>query len=334
MIKQLTICAMQKCLILLSLFILASCGQEINRDPEVANKHAPPDSVFLAARESELIFFVLSDWGRNGYYYQKEVAGAMGLFADTWEGPEFIVSCGDNFQVNGIASTSDPLWQSNFETVYNHPALLVDWYPVLGNHDYKGSVEAQIRYSEISRRWKMHDHYYTVVKTINDSSRLRLIFIDTPALLADYRKNKEEYPDACLQDSAAQMHWLSQTLSQSTEDWIIVVGHHPVYSASPKHGNTPELLASLEPLFESAGVDLYLCGHDHDMQHLRPDSATTDYVVCGTGATVRESGHNADTKANFSEPGFSIVSIRNDTLLLSFVKADGTRLYTLKRIAR
>ena len=54
-------------------------------------------------------FIVVSDWGWNGYKHQQEVADQMSITADSvWH--KFIASCGDNFQINGIASTQDPLW--------------------------------------------------------------------------------------------------------------------------------------------------------------------------------------------------------------------------------
>ena len=39
----------------------------------------------------------------------------------------------------------------------------------------------------------------------------------------------------------------------------------PIFSGG-EHGNTPELHASVKPLLERYGVDVYLCGHDHTLQ--------------------------------------------------------------------
>ena len=64
-----------------------------------------------------LRFFIVSDWGWNGYKAQQEVADQMARSAEKIE-PAFIVSCGDNFQVQGVASVQDPLWVSSFENVY------------------------------------------------------------------------------------------------------------------------------------------------------------------------------------------------------------------------
>jgi tartrate-resistant acid phosphatase type 5 len=64
-------------------------------------------------------------------------------------GAKFIATCGDNFQVSGIASAQDPLWMVNFENVYKGLSLQTEWFPVLGNHDYRGSPQAEIDYSKI-----------------------------------------------------------------------------------------------------------------------------------------------------------------------------------------
>ena len=43
--------------------------------------------------------------------------------------------------------------QVTFEDIFYQDSLQVPWYVIAGNHDYYGSVEAQIGYSKISSRW-------------------------------------------------------------------------------------------------------------------------------------------------------------------------------------
>jgi len=173
---------------------------------------------FTYKKEKEsLHFFIISDWGWNGGKFQQEVADQMTLSAQKIE-PSFIVSCGDNFQVQGVASVQDPLWLSNFENIYKDPSLQVDWYPVLGNHDYKGNTQAEIDYSNISRRWRMESRYYSLVKRVNDSVSVRLIFLDTSPLVNDYY-DKPGFPDIVKQDTAKQVAWLKDVLAHSKEQW-------------------------------------------------------------------------------------------------------------------
>ena len=36
-------------------------------------------------------------------------------------GPECVIAAGDIHHFNGVASTQDPLWLTNYEWVYSHP---------------------------------------------------------------------------------------------------------------------------------------------------------------------------------------------------------------------
>ncbi len=275
-------------------------------------------------------FFIVSDWGWNGFKHQQEVADGMAMVADSIE-PKFIVSCGDNFQINGVASTQDPLWLSNFENIYKQPSMLVDWFPVLGNHDYHGSPQAEIDYSKISRRWRLTDHYYSFARKINDSISVRFIFLDTPPFVEEYRKHPENYPEITKQDTTKQLKWLKETLANSKEQWKIVFGHHPVYSASPTHGNTKEIILHVKPIFDKYHVQFYFCGHDHDLQHLREKNSQVDYIVTGAGGEPRRDSTNAMTVFSKSLPAFSLISFKADTMQLNFVSSKGEIVYRYTR---
>ena len=308
--------------------MLYSCSNNSN----LKSQSEFPKSGTLKAPRGSFNFFVVSDWGRNGFVNQKEVAAQMTKTAMKIE-PKLIVSCGDNFQVNGVASVSDPLWLTSYENIYNHPSLMVDWFPILGNHDYCGNTQAEIDYSKISRRWRMESHYYTFVRKINDSVSARLIFLDTPPLVSEYY-NKGGYPDISKQDTAKQMIWLKDVLRNSKEQWKIVFGHHPVFSASKKHGNTPDLIRKLKPLFEKYNVQYYFCGHDHDMQHLREKDGHVDYIVSGSGSENREASTNDMSLFSKSVPGFSIISLYSDSIRICFLDTAGTIVYKTHRMYR
>src|SRR6201996_3149935 len=114
-----------------------------------------------------LHFMALGDWGRNGEYDQTEVAKQMGIWGA--EHPNnFVISCGDNFYPSGVVSEFDPLWHYSFENIYTAHSLQCDWYPVFGNHDYHTDVDAQIRYSKVSRRWMMPSRYYSKEVILNE----------------------------------------------------------------------------------------------------------------------------------------------------------------------
>lgn len=68
-------------------------------------------------------------------------------------GPDAFLALGDTHHYPGISSVDDPLWMTNYELVYSHPELQVEWCPVLGNHEYRSNTQTVIDYSGISRRW-------------------------------------------------------------------------------------------------------------------------------------------------------------------------------------
>jgi tartrate-resistant acid phosphatase type 5 len=276
-----------------------------------------------------LNFFIISDWGWNGFKAQQEVADQMARSAEKIE-PSFVISCGDNFQVQGVASVQDPLWNSNFETIYKSVYLQCDWYPVLGNHDYKGNTQAQIDYSKISRRWRLESRYYTFVRRINDSVSARFIFLDTSPFVTDYY-HKPGFPDIPKQDTAAQLAWLREVLDGSKEQWKLVFGHHPVFSAGKTHGNTVELIDRLKPLFEKYHVQVYFSGHDHDLQHLKEKGGSVDYIVTGTGGEPRPTGRIEQTIYSASMPAFSTVSLFGDSIRVRFVDSKGKVAYAMSR---
>lgn len=92
-------------------------------------------------------FIIATDLGRNGRYDQKKIAEFMGETASDVDA-KFIISSGDTHHYLGVESIDDPLWMTNFELIYSHPELQIPWYPLLGNHEYRGNTQAVIDYSK------------------------------------------------------------------------------------------------------------------------------------------------------------------------------------------
>ena len=227
------------------------------------------DAATWKSLEKPVNFYLANDLGRNGYYDQKPIAETMGKMAENVD-IEFVVAAGDVHHFEGVRSVNDPLWMTNYELIYSHPDLMIPWYPVLGNHEYRGNTQAVIDYSQVSARWRMPARYYTRVEE-NDDVTVRLVMIDTPSLLDKYRKDTDKYPDACKQDLNRQLAWIDSVLTVAKEDWVLVVGHHPIYADTDKStSERTDLQKRLDTLLRKhKNVDMYLCGHIHNFQHIR-----------------------------------------------------------------
>ena len=180
----------------------------------------------------------------------------------------------------------------------------------------------------------MPSAYYTFAKETDDKSKIRFMFIDTNPFVKKYRKKLDEYPDLAKQDTLKQWMWMDSVLAASNkekEDWKIVIGHHPVYSSNPKHGDTKELHHTLKPRLENNNVQAYFCGHDHDLQHQKPKGSFVDYFLSGAGSETRPSAKHEHTLCAESVPGFAIVSIKGDTLTLFFINSKNEIVYQYTR---
>ncbi len=280
--------------------------------------------------EKELTFYMGNDLGRNGYYDQKPVAELMGVMAET-VGPECVFAAGDTHHFEGVRSVNDPLWMTNFELIYSHPELMIDWHPVLGNHEYRGNTQAVMDYTAVSRRWTMPNRYYTKVFE-EDGTTVRFVMIDTAPLIDKYRKDTQTYPDACHQDMDKQLAWIDSVLTAAKEDWVIVIGHHPIYAETPKSPKErTDLQQRLDPILRKHQVDIYACGHIHNFQHIRKEGSNIDYVVNTSGSLTREVKPIEGTVFCSSAPGFSIFALDKKELNMHFIDKEGKVIHTVKR---
>ena len=283
-----------------------------------------------AKLEKSVNFYVANDLGRNGYYDQKPIAELMGRMAET-VGIECVAAPGDVHHFEGVRSTQDPLWMTNYELIYSHPELMLDWFPTCGNHEYRGNTQAVLDYSGVSARWNMPAKYYTKVLE-DDGVTVRLVFIDTTPLIDKYRKDTEKYPDAGKEDMDKQLAWLDQTLAQANEDWVIVLGHHPVYAYTDKSDKErADMQKRLNPiLLKHKNVAMYICGHIHNFQHIRKPGTDIDYVVNTRGSLSRENVQPVDgTQFCSGVSGFSLVCADKQTLSLHLIDKDGKVVYTV-----
>ena len=305
-----------------SLLAISCCGGN-------GQKTAYPTAEW-AALEQPLNFYLVNDTGRNGYYDQKPIAATMGQMAETID-IEFVVGAGDIHHFEGVRSVSDPLWMTNYELIYSHPDLMIPWYTICGNHEYRGNTQAPVDYSKISARWNMPSKYYTFVKE-EDGVTVRIVMVDTCPMIDKYREDTEKYGDASKEDYQAQLEWLDDVLSGADEDWVLVVGHHPIYAYTDKsESERTDLQKRLDTVIRKYGnVDMYLCGHIHTFQHI--SKGGIDYVVNSSGSLSRDDVQPVDgTVFCSNKSGYSLITASENELNLHMLDKDGNVLHTVTR---
>ncbi|MBW8687295.1 purple acid phosphatase family protein [Chitinophaga rhizophila] len=284
----------------------------------------------LAEKDYPLNFLAIGDWGRNGADHQVQVARQMGDWA-TKHPNQFIISTGDNFYPSGVISEHDPLFHYSFENVYTDFSLQWDWYPILGNHDYKSDPDAQVRYSKISRRWKMPARYYSKEVSIGKQGKVLFLFIDTNPMIPEFYDNPEYGPHVAGQQPEKQLEWINKTLADAGPEvkWKIVVGHHPMYTAGPRTTNydTLRIRKALEETLEKQKVDVYLAGHDHSMQHLKTNGYT-HHLISGAGSEVTPVKDGLSySKFQAADYGFMYFSINSEEINVQVINHEGKMLY-------
>jgi len=291
----------------------------------------PRSAQALAELDGRFTFLIASDLGRNGYYDQGPMAEMMGEVAKLAD-PEFVAVAGDVHHFFGVRSVQDPLWETNFEWIYKHPELMIPWHPVMGNHEYQGSTRAVLDYSSVSRRWEMPARYYAMTFTASDGADLLLVFIDTTPLIDKYRGDPVKYPDARKQSMKRQLAWIDSTLGRSRAGWKVVVGHHPVYSGTTKEERERrDLQERLRPLLDKHLVDASISGHIHNFQHIRVPGSGVDYFVNSSASQSREVVEIEGAVFGSPEAGFSLCTVTETELTITFVNQEGEIIYQYER---
>ncbi len=290
-----------------------------------------PATRAVAREAGELAFVAIGDWGREGRRSQRQVAEAMGKAAEEIAS-RLVLSAGDNFYPAGVTSVADPHWRRSFEDVYTAPALQTPWYVALGNHDYRGAPQAQIDYSALSHRWRMPSRYFKIGGAELGTDLLDIFVMDSSPIVDDgnYDEMLQQMARGHVerQDTARQITWLARELKASRAPWKIVMGHHPVYSGG--HGDSAELVEQVAPLLEAHGVQIYLNGHDHSLQHIR--RGRVDYICTGSGAEARDALKMVDgTRYCLSRPGFAAFRLDAEQLDLEFRDLTGQTVYRMGR---
>jgi len=251
------------------------------------------------------------------------------------KGCDFGILLGDNFYDSGVDGVDDPQWQEKFELPYEDITFPI--YPTLGNHDYGGNgigvdfdtqkPQYQIDYTQVSQIWKLPAKYHSF-----KLEHAEFWDLDTNQIMTDPING----------DAGPQQDWLTNGLAASQATWKIAFGHHP-YISNGDHGNAGsyENLEGIPLPFVTGKsvkefvddavcgkVDVYICGHDHNLQWLEPKCGT-EFIVSGAGSKAEDlPGANKAYFGMANTEGFVWIEIKDDTFTGIFYDQTGKELFS------
>jgi hypothetical protein len=248
--------------------------------------------------------------------------------------PAALLMLGDNFYGKLDGGINDPRWKTQFEDMYPKTSFDCPCYAVLGNHDYiiqpATKADSQLEYAKKEgTRWTMPNKWYRFALPAVDPV-VTFIALDSNYQNASMGKTTSLTP----QERKAQLAWLKEELAKPlTTPFLIVYGHHPLYSNGP-HGDSPALIKQWDALFREHRVHVYLCGHDHDLQHLEFSGHPTSFVVSGGGgANLTELKLHAEERGPFAQrmSGFTHLQATKERLIVRHLDASGKALHAFAK---
>jgi len=158
---------------------------------------------------------------------------------------------------------------NNFFTNNTRSARFRPWMPAAGNHEIE-KLNGAIGLDAFQA-------YFQVPSTETDAELAGLWYSFT---VGSVHVIVLQNDDNCLQDGGdvyvngysggRQLAWLQRELQAARAsrdvDWIVVAMHQVMISSSDANGADLGLREKYGPLFDRYGVDLVLCGHEHDYE--------------------------------------------------------------------
>lgn len=133
------------------------------------------------------------------------------------------------------------------------------------------------------------------------------------------------------EDYRVQLDWLDRRLAESTARWKIVYGHHPLYGHHPTRGHLQSMIERLEPILTRREVDVYLAGHDHLTDLMKPVRGV-HYVTSGGGAGDDHPYPIETTDESYyigTGGGFTLFRVTRDQLEIEAIDLGGVTRHTV-----
>jgi hypothetical protein len=281
---------------------------------------------------------MVGDWGVDGdLVEQRSVATAMESFVQQHSiSPDALMMLGDNFYGSMPGGANSRRWKSQFEEMYPQTAFGCPAYAVLGNHDYQYApglkCDYQLEYAARgTSRFTLPSNWYRLTLPATNPV-LTVLALDSnvpgvPTWGPSYTTMTDDV-------WGQEMAWLEAELQKPRETpFLAVMAHHPIYS-NGLCGDHPVLMKEWSPLFREYKVDLYLAGHDHDMQHLELEGHPTSFFLSGGGGAALAPLKISESKRGpYAQDvyGFSHLHCTADLLTARHLDRTGSLLHKFTR---
>ena len=293
------------------------------------------------SRLAELL--MIGDWGYDKEHEaQSGVAAGMREYAQRHQlQTQALIMLGDNRYGELAGGVHSLRWQTQFEEMYPADIFACPAYAMLGNHDYQrwpeSKVEAELEYARTGKsRWTMPARWYRFEFPVQDPL-ITFIALDSNMPFPDGGSSRGRDFTLTPQQQTEQLAWLETELKRPrTTPFLVVMGHHPVYSDG-RHGDHPVLVRDWDPLFRKYKVDLYLAGHDHDLQHLEFEEHPTSFFLSGGGgADLYDLKIDPSKRGPYAEKiyGFSHLSVTPEQMTLRHLDINGRQIHAFTKTAK
>ena len=260
----------------------------------------PPFQV-PTANPAEVSFIAFGDAGESNKFQRDNFTAAKEICLN--QGCDFGLMLGDNFYPRGIKKATPTTLGLTYQNLFAELAL--PFYAVLGNHDAKNSIFAQIDLNQFEPLWNMPAPRYS--------------FTAGPALFVGLNSNCQGF----------DFFWAKEIFAASKKTWKVLFQHHTIYSTG-SHGDAPKPIGLLWQRLQPKDLNLFLSGHDHHLEYLTKRGQKAQYVVSGSVSRLRKTEERPSLaksqyrKATF---GFAWVKITKGSMEVQLFNSNAKKLY-------
>ncbi len=248
----------------------------------------------------EARFQVFGDTGKGTQAQFDVAANIVALAKERGIHANFHV--GDIIYPRGLTGPADPKLVDLYLKPYG---ALSEVHLMYGNHEYGNHTAGGVpeAWIEAARTGKAGDaripqRYYSR-RFLVDGMTIRALFLDSSTIAVD----------------PLQLAWIKREVDKGA-DYTLVFGHHPIYSAG-LHGVLPHMEQLVLPLLEGK-ADMYVCGHDHNLQLLRTQGGLP-LMVSGSAGEERLSWRRPESEFFSPRMGTAFISVARDGIAAEWV---------------